>query len=395
MSKRTQPRGAAAVEMAITMVVLIPLIFYALFLQDFVYYRLNGQETLVAAAFDHVTPDYMKNNPDVGGMNRLKFCDHTAAYDSYERDFECEEGSGGSGGPGGPGVGVSGGSGGLGHHHAVGSHQCWIGGGQELECGVSKGVEVAMLPTATPFMMFFGTDWNRGGMATCSAQLKVTNFIIPRMLSSESGGWLWSKKKLTDRKQVGSSGGGERSGDEWNEGYGIGTFHSDMTGGEFSAQEGPGDGEGELGSWLLSKEEMSVLVDPWALTKIDEIDAHEGGPFLTTFLPPGTIPGNDMTHPLLDRTGNYYNHYAKDAAKAGMDWHSDMVDKHFLDTFSGYDAIGDQLKSVPVTWKKNKPKPGFSGGAQGPGKASGYADSRAPGANRPNKYPQYWGPQSN
>ncbi len=393
MKTRNAPRGAAAVEMAITMVVLIPLIFYALFLQDFVYYRLNGQETLVAAAFDHVTPDYMRQAPDVGGMNRLKFCDHTAAYDSYERDFECEGGGGGSsGGSGGPGTSTTGSSGGLGHHHAVGAHQCWIGGGQEIDCPVSKGVEISMLPRTRPFMTFFATDWNRGGIATCSAQLKVTNYVIPRMLSSESGGWLWSKKKLTDRKQLSATGSGtEYKGDQWAEGGSIGGAHSDFASGEFAAQEGPGDGEGEMGSWLFSKEEMGVLVDPWALSDIKEIEPHYGSP-ITTFLAPGTIPGSDMVpgeddHPLLTRTGNYYNHYAKDAADKGMDWHKDMVDKDFLDTFSGWDAAGDQLKSVPVTWKKNKPKPGYSGG-----KASGYADSRAPGANRANKYPQYWGP---
>ncbi len=395
MSKRTQPRGAAAVEMAITMVVLIPLIFYALFLQDFVYYRLNGQETLVAAAFDFVTPNYQEAAPGIDGMNRLKYCDHTAAYDSYDRDFECE-GPSGSGGPGGPGVGVSGGAAKLGHHHATGAHQCWIGGGQELECPISKGVDRAMLPSAMPFNTFFVSNWNRGGMATCSAQLKVTNYVIPRMLSSETGGWLWSKKKLTDRRQIGANGGGaEYAGDEWVSDSDINGAHSDFGSSDFAAEEGAGDGETAMGSWLFSKEEMSVLVDPWALTdpNLAEADAHEGG-FITSFLRPGMIPGGNDPHPILTRTGNYYNHYARTPADDGMEWHGDMVDKEFLDSWSGYDTVGDQLRSVPVTWKKNKPKPGFNG-TQGQGMASGYADSRAPGANRPNKYPQYWGPQSN
>ena len=51
---RSNRRGQAAVEMAITMVLLIPLIFFALFLQDFAYYKLEGQEPIVSATSDYV-----------------------------------------------------------------------------------------------------------------------------------------------------------------------------------------------------------------------------------------------------------------------------------------------------------------------------------------------------
>jgi len=386
--KRTQrARGAAAVEMAITMVLLIPLIFFALFLEDFVFYKLEGQEPVIAAAWDHITPDYMRSNPDDGSMNRLKYCDHTAAYDSYERDFECDGAGGGA--SGGPSQQITGATPDLGHHHATGAHACWIGGGQQVRCDVSKGVDATMLPAAKPFMMFFATNWNRGGIATCSAQLNVFNWIIPQNISKE-GGWLWSKgnknSQLTSKTQFGAGSGQSVAGQrEWNESYAFKGVHDDAEKMD----------SGGMGNWLLAKEEFSLLIDPWALTDIPDVGVHEGifgegtgALTLTTFLAPGTIPGMDLYHPLLDRTGNYYNHYASSAADKAMDWQSAMKDKELLDTFSGYDIAGDEMHSVPVYWAKAKPRSHASG------YASGYKDSRAQQANRPSKFPPTWGPQS-
>ncbi|MFT3709597.1 MAG: hypothetical protein QM817_18365 [Archangium sp.] len=387
---RIRARGQAAVELAVTCIALVPLIFFALFLEDFAYYKMEGQEPIVAANSDFVVPDYMKSGPgELARFNRLKFCDHTAGYDSYDVEFECNAPPSGSGGPGtGPGGPTAVGNAGdqMGHHHATGAHQCWLGGGQQLDCGVSKGVDIMAIPTSRPFLMFYATNWNNGGIATCSAQLKVFNFIIPRQMG-QKGAW-WNKLAqgpggagggddnlaLQGKGQFGKGGGADITGaSEWQ----SQTFSNIHTDGESNttAQNG----------WLLDKDEMKTVVDPWALTHISAINPHEGSP-ITTFLPPGTIPGMDFYHPLLDRTGNYYNYYADDAAKKAMDWEKDMKDKDFLDEFAGWDVAGDNMKSVPVTWMPEKPR------ERNDGYASGYKDSRQQNANRDTKFPASWGP---
>lgn len=388
MKTRTMKRGQAAVELAITMIMLVPLIFFALFLQDFAYYKTEGQEPVVTANSEFITPDFMKGENfawNVQHFNRLKYCDHTAGYDSYDRDYECDNAGGsGSSGSGGS-FGVTGGSAGeMGHHHATGAHQCWIGGGQQVSCSVSKGVEVAMLPASQPFMTYFTSaagPWNTGGIAVCSAQLKIFNWVIPRQLGAK-GAWSMQDSKaseagnlaLGDKAQFGDGSGKDVTGTqrEWKDSYDFKSIHSD------------GEGSDAMGSWLLAKQEYAVMTDPWALTHISAINPHEGSP-ITTFLPPGKIPGMDFYHPLLDRTGNYYNYYAKDAADKAMDWQKDMKDKDFLDEFSGWDVAGDEMHSVPVTWMPAKPR------SRNNGYASGYEDSRQQSANRSQKYPSTWG----
>ena len=384
MKTHRNVRGAAAVEMAITMVVLIPLIFFALFLEDFVYYRLNGQEPLISAAWDHITPDYMTVAPDVGGMNRLKYCDHTAAYDSYQQQFDCQ-GAGGAEEPEeGDGYSATGGSDKIGHHHATGAHQCWLGGGQQLKCSIDKsgGMEIVAGDAMTGF---FGSAWNRGGIANCSAQLNVFNWIIPQGIS-QGGGWLWSKKKLTNHTQFGKKGGGSRAGEKgWSDEYGIADAHKDGAG--IQATDAPGDGDKDMGSWLLSKEKHAMLVDPWALTHIKPVKPLTDA-LLADATPPGSLlPGIDKPfNPLLARTGYYYTQYGKTPADDAMQWNSDMKD--FLSDDSRKDGTGDNLKSVPVMWVPEKTRPGYKGGY-----ASGYEDSRAQAANRPNEFPKVWGPQ--
>jgi hypothetical protein len=381
---RTQLRqtGAAAVEMAITMVVLIPLIFLALFLEDFIYYRLNGQEPLIAAAWDHITPDYMTTAPDVGGMNRLKYCDHTAAYDSYNKEYDCQ-GAGGAEEPGDGDVSATGSSGGdIGHHHATGAHQCWLGGGQQLRCSINR-VGGAQILVGSAMQEFHASPWNKGGTATCSAQLNVFNWIIPKSIS-EGGGWLWSKKQTTNRTQFGKAGGGSRQGEKsWGEDYSIGDAHKD--GSSISASDNQGDGEGEMGSWLLSKEQHAVLVDPWALTHIAAVSPLSRSP-LTNTLTPGKVVGVDTPYnPLLSRTGHYYRKYGDSAISGAMQWNEDMSD--YLDEASRTDGKGDNLNSVPVMWKPEKTRRGYKAGY-----ASGYEDSRQ-GNYSEDKFPKAWGPQ--
>jgi hypothetical protein len=274
-------------------------------------------------------------------------------------------------------LGISGGGGGskIGHHHATGAHQCWLGGGQQLRCSVDRsgGVDIVQ---GKPMTGFHGaTTWNRGGLATCSAQLNVFNWIIPKSIS-QGGGWLWSKKENINKTQYGKAGGGDNAGSkEWNENYSIADAHKD----------GSSSGGG-TGSWLMSKEELSMMVDPWALTHIDAVYPLSMA-LLTVKNPPGKVVGIDAPYnPLLARTGWYYSLYAKEGLNKAHMWHRDM--KFFLDPKSQEDGYGDHLHSVPVMWKPEKERTGYKGGY-----ASGYEDSRQKSANRPNKFPETWGPK--
>ena len=234
-----------------------------------------------------------------------------------------------------------------------------------------------MLPAARPFAIFFASNWNRGGIATCSAQLNVFNWIIPQNIS-QGGGWLWSKKTNTDKKQLGAGTGqsveGQRSWEE-NAGYGIDGVHNDGMQG------------GGMGNWLMSKEEFSMLTDPWALTDPDEVHPNDFSiaPMLVW---PGKLPGVDIYNPLLDRTGHYYADYASSALGEAHKWHKDKAISQFLDYTSQVDTVGDHLHSVPVEWAREKTR------SRSDGYASGYEDSRQQSANRPNHFPPSWGPKN-
>lgn len=402
--KTLRRRGAAAVELSITMVVLVPLVFFTIFLEDFAYYRLEGQEPTVAAISDLIVPDYMKKmgSDKVQHPNRLKYCDHSAAYDSYDRDFECD-GTGSSGGGGSAGLGATGGApADLGHHHATGAHACWLGA-QELTCTATNGNEKNINVGA---MGGYQSGWHgSSGTTYCSSQLNVFNAIIPRKPSTE-GGWLWGKKSLTDHKQFGKAGGGVRDGaggsTSWDqdEGYGISNVHSDGTGEATNNQGGD-----EQGNWLMTKEELYAVSDPWALSTIKDVTPHVGGTSpagvgglgglggggsggpggggLGAFggFGSGSGSGSDDPHPLQSRTQHFYQNYGKDPASTGMDWEDSMVQLKMLNDNAGKDTLGDNLKSVPVEWKTARDR-GNNGGY-----ASGYQDSRQRSFSRGNSYP--------
>ena len=49
---RRRPAGAAVVELAISMIVVVPVILYTLFLNDLLIYNLDWQEAVVTPAWD-------------------------------------------------------------------------------------------------------------------------------------------------------------------------------------------------------------------------------------------------------------------------------------------------------------------------------------------------------
>lgn len=341
---RRKVRGAAAVEMAVTMVLLIPLILYTLFLEDLLAYKLEAQEPTIVAGWDHNVPDYQESNADqLTHLNRLKYCDHTSAMDTYSNpDHDCNE----------DGV----------HHEAGTAHQCWLakgkaGDAEQVTCETSSAIGGLgqVLPMGTEYTLWFG-QFNKGGMATCSARLGVMNYFLPNKFFE----WA-AHNEVTNKSKLG--------GDEAKKNSANSTVHSEANKSE--------------GNWILKKEYFAVMSDPWALNVIDD-----------------TSPNSyQRNHPFWKRANVYFDDIAGGMVKQGNSDAKDYRDS--LDELIGSNAAqdmnsfpaptclpncGDDPSSLPLAWKADKTRD-FNDGY-----ASGWKDQRMSASNRPNEFPKAWGP---
>lgn len=210
-----KPRGGAAVETAVLMIVLVPLIMYTLFLEDLLYYKFDLQETVTSTPWDYADLDHREDNKSIADQRALAqrasmqtFWDHTSAWNTYsDPNHDAKEKD---------------------HHQALAAHQCWLAqGGKEIECGTESSVGLLV---AGEFIAL-----NNGGKVRCEAILGVQNYFLPQQLFQ----W-WAKAAMTSQKRwVGESGDG--------------AIHD-------NAQQD---------SYLYPKLEFSVVTDPWALNSMD------------------------------------------------------------------------------------------------------------------------------
>lgn len=176
-------RGQAAVELAVTMVVIVPLTMYVLFLQDYLSYYLDWQEAIVTSSWDFAAYDYGKSDAlksssinrgdmtasfnnnkannvksgvsEVAQNNRYEFCDHSSAYTSFDIDYDCSEGK---------------------HHQAMAAHQCWLVANKS-----NRGRQVTCFIDSSPGNLIEpinGGSINRGGLGSCTAALGAQNYFI-------------------------------------------------------------------------------------------------------------------------------------------------------------------------------------------------------------------------
>lgn len=358
------------------MVLLVPLILYTLFLEDLLAYKLENQEPTITAGWDYITNDYMRGRKDVGGLNRLKFCDHSAAYDSFDKNYDCNgvDASGGGGedsGEGGSGVQVTGGSSdgesAKGHHQAGAAHQCWLAKGangqaaDQVRCGIDQSGGTRAMITGTAAPAYHVSGWNKGGLVTCNAKLGVMNYMLPMKFME------WAGRNDVSGKGRNSAGAGDNA-----------TFTQiDSATNDKSVHA---DKNNSANAWILTQESFAVMADPWALNDIEDVDPGKGAP-LTSAAKPGIVPGKDVYHPLLDRSGHYYNIYDRDAkgtdkAKKWFDDSTISGSNGFLNkTVADVDGLGglggDDPGSLPVFWSKASNRKGDPTGF-----ASGWADNR-------------------
>jgi hypothetical protein len=316
-------RGSAAVETAILMIVLIPLIMYTLFLEDLLSYKLDQEETVLSAPWDFAHHDY-RHKPQaatdsitarVVGQTRTAdmqtYWDHTSSWNTYsDPDYDAKD----------PDM-----AGGGGHHQALAAHQCWLGG-KEIECEMNSGVGVVTIAGE-----FIGM--NNGGLARCHAILGVQNYFIPQKFMQ----W-WARQDMTGQKR-------------WD--------------GRAIHDNAP------LDAYQFPEEYFSVMSDPWALNYVKEslsADPMSSGHSAASLHDPDAHPANmgsewtnwvDIPYGLRRGKLTAAKEFAAEAKRA-----------EFLGDTVTVDGIGDFLDTPPLAWKTD-PKREFHGHG-----ASGWNDPR-------------------
>ncbi|WP_141593172.1 hypothetical protein [Myxococcus sp. AB056] len=249
--KRASRRGAAAVEMAVCMLVIVPVFLYSLFLFDLLRHMLDSQETSLSTAWDYTVLDYEKEPESVatedGGTtteafsgfemaqaySRYMYCDHESGIDSY--------------GPGkGPECSADPDS--EDHHTDVVAHACWLNpGARQVYCTLdAQAVGAYGVSLHQSFMDTFG----RGGLIRCSARLGVQNYLLPESFLPE-----FSEVKLAKEKQERANG-----------------IHRNATGETLPEGHARGDNV-----YLLPWEQIAILTDTWALTEHADVRPGTAG----------------------------------------------------------------------------------------------------------------------
>ncbi len=229
------PRGAAAVEMAICMLVIVPVFLYALFLDDLLRYSLDAQETALSTVWDFTVQDYSRSLPLAGGSNppggrtavqnqaRLMFCDHESGIDSYQRRSyardngesvsryrDCEE---------------------TNHHQALAAHVCWLN--EDAKQVTCEEADRSASQLGDALHSSFQGEFTRGGIIRCSARAVVENYLLPKRFLQE-----FSKKEFTKS--------------QW---QGTGQAIHD------NSREGD-----DSNAYFLAEQSLAILTDTWALT---------------------------------------------------------------------------------------------------------------------------------
>ncbi len=200
--------GAATVEVAISMLVLIPTLLYGLLIQDILMGRLDLQEAVSAAAWDFST--HYERDPDneVGRYNRLTWCNHTSALDTFDEGRDCGT------------VRPS-----LGAHRAE---------SMNVRCQKDESAGRPMDIVA----MSFHNEYNQGGLFTCEVDnARFVNRIVPETFLQQ-----WAQEDLApDGSRI---------------------EHHDL--------EVDEDPSGTWGGLTLSAYTFAILADPWTLHESEE-----------------------------------------------------------------------------------------------------------------------------
>ncbi len=204
-------RGQAVLEMSLLLIVMIPIIFYSLFLDDLLRHRVDLLESVVSSPWDAIGINQEKNNgATLSSFEKDGWCDHTYTYNSYDVEYECDNA-------------------GSRHHKAFTAHVCWlVEGGQQVECNVDN----------SPGKIDDNASYNGGGVTTCSARAGVFNYFIVQQAMEG----FTNMDKLTKAEHMG------------------GAVHSHY-------------GAASANIFMLEKQQFAILHDDWGMTLPGDQDA--------------------------------------------------------------------------------------------------------------------------
>jgi hypothetical protein len=190
LSPSKQQRGAAMVEFAILMLVLIPLLLYSFFLMDAAYMKLDLQETVVSGIWDFANRNSEGRNTqaEVNSVQesvRVIYSDHTSTFDDGADPSE-------------PGYNdsrrlnskyPSDDAHSKKHHIGLGAHYRFTFNGNQdtqFKCAVNEeDMDWALEPNLRAYA---GSDYAGGGQVTCTATGFIFNYIIPEEFMQEFAG---------------------------------------------------------------------------------------------------------------------------------------------------------------------------------------------------------------
>lgn len=338
MSLRTQGRrGAATVELAVSMIFLVPLIMYMVTLQEMFIMKFNGQEGAIQASWDFTVLDYSKAAPydsgergfvggSVGGMSRLTYCDHSAAYDSYDQETDCEHQR---------------------HHTNMTVHECWIGDdpssyGGQISC-YSAGADLRPTGAAVnAIVQAFGN----GGVVNCTSRLGIMNYYLPNsFLNNFRGGQGFGvnsysqnrddtkKEKMKSRWAFGNDTSKQAAGNQ-------DQAHNDK-------DQATPKGNTSAGSnyWRLARTNHQLLTDTWAV-------GLENGGNVRAVTPGG---GGGA---IFQRVAAAYATQGN-RLNAARNWNQSMQ-QAFLHRMSSLDGVGDEVLTPTAAFRPNDAQQNFN-----------------------------------
>ncbi|HYO57628.1 hypothetical protein [Archangium sp.] len=273
---RRSARGAASVEMAICMLVIVPVFLYALFLDDLLRYSLDTQEAALSTVWDLTVQDYSsKGDPStVQHHARLMFCDHESGKERYasmtshtgsegkttSNYSDCE---------------------GQDHHESLAAHVCWLNDNAEQVTCVGPDKSVGAV-NAGGLYDDYHARFTKGGLYKCRARAVVENYLLPKSFLPEFS---------NDHETV------NLTKDQWQ-----GSVHENST-------KGTKDN-----AYYIKEQHLAILTDTWALT--DAVDIRPGQ--------------KDSGNALYQRVANVYqnrkNPGFEEMDKAAVSFFSDASD---------------------------------------------------------------------
>ncbi|MDX2008833.1 MAG: hypothetical protein SFW67_01500 [Myxococcaceae bacterium] len=332
-------RGAATVELAVSMIFLVPLIMYMVTLQEMFIMKFNGQEGAIQASWDFTVLDYSQappmdsgeqgfNGGSVGSMSRLTYCDHSAAYDSYDQPRDCDDQV---------------------HHKNMTVHECWIGDspgsyGGQISC-YSAGEPLRPTGAASGAV---AQQFGNGGVVNCTSRLGIMNYYLPNSflnnfrkgkgfdVNTDASGQ--NKEKMKSRWAFGNDASKQAAGNQ-------DQAHNDKD------QATPA-GDKSLGSnyWRLARTNHQMLTDPWAVGLVNG----------------GNVQGINPNVPSAFNSGGIYGRIrvaygtAGQAIRSAERWNQDIQQAGFLNGNSRQDARGDNLDTAAAAFRPNSAEQEFN-----------------------------------